>query len=260
MAQRGIASAPRNDAFVERQIPAASRTRDSRLRKAHDGRSVVGLRRADELSGRSARGAQRHLDRRRLSPTARADGGASDSDAAAHGVRLRMRPSRPNLLYGSRGDYTNLRGPRIFIRSSAPSGSRPIRSSAARAVAQSHSIPSSRASTAAPAASPSSSLSPRKRCARRSSAVQPYDWRGFFKPTRVRRYRACSSGRNHPAEDGAWYTGRTDADAEIGRLRASIGLSYSVGLALGEGGTIGGVITGSPADRGERHPARRFSL
>ena len=74
--------------------------------------------------------------------------------------------------------------------------------------------------------------------------VAPYDWAGFL------RQRLDSTAPNAPTggiENGGWKVVMNDQPTHLPGRRGNFGDTYSLGLQLGEDGTVGDSIVGSPA-------------
>jgi predicted metalloprotease with PDZ domain len=91
------------------------------------------------------------------------------------------------------------------------------------------------------------------------NAVQPYDWRGFF---RQRVYDVSARAPLGGITGGGW---KLVYREELSQMQKSeeasnkfIDLQSSAGLSLGENGSIGDVIAGSPADRAGLSPGPKI--
>jgi len=90
-------------------------------------------------------------------------------------------------------------------------------------------------------------------------AVQPYDWRGFF---RQRVYEISDRAPMGGITGGGWRLVYRDKPTQLDKSSETAGkrvdVRYSLGLVLDEEGTIVDVMAGSPADRAGMSPAGKL--
>ena len=76
------------------------------------------------------------------------------------------------------------------------------------------------------------------------NAIAPYDWAGFW------RKRLDSTAKEAPVggiENGGWKVVYTDKPAQLEGRRGNFGEAYSIGLQVGQDGTVADSMVGSPA-------------
>jgi predicted metalloprotease with PDZ domain len=76
------------------------------------------------------------------------------------------------------------------------------------------------------------------------NSIAPYDWASFF------RKRLDSTAKEEPAggiQNGGWKVVYTDKPAHLEGRRGSFGETYSIGLQVGQDGSVADSMVGSPA-------------